>query len=150
MTCEALLMFERFVTLVALEWFFPSVLPHVLLQLARSNASIVALVAFERLLSCVLSHHVNFQLRSCNARKRACCASVWLFTRVRLLVPLQVACICCFVFTLIAVVQWLFSSLVLSHHVKFQLTSFIAGILAQCASVWLFTRVRFLVALQVA
>ena len=57
--------------LVALEWSFPSVRPHVRLQITRSSASIVALVTFERLLSCVLPHHVNFQLRSCNARKIA-------------------------------------------------------------------------------
>ena len=84
-------MFERFITAVALERFFPSVPPHVFLQSARRNTTIVALVTFERLFSGVLSHHVNFQITRFNARKLACCASVWLFTRVRLLVPLQVA-----------------------------------------------------------
>ena len=53
-------MFEIFTTLVALEWFFPSVLPHVFLQSIRSSASIGALVTFERLFSGVLPHHVNF------------------------------------------------------------------------------------------
>ena len=45
---------ECFVTLVALEWPFPSVLPHVLLQNGRSKASIIVLVTLERLFSCML------------------------------------------------------------------------------------------------
>ena len=106
MAREAPLLFERFITLVALEWFFPSVLPHVFLQLIRSSASVVALVTFERLLSCVLPHHVNFQFPSSNARIIARCAPVRLFARVRLLVPLQRACFCCFVITLIAIIQF--------------------------------------------
>ena len=61
-------MFERFITLVALEWSLPRVRPHVPLQSTRLIASIVALVTFERLLSCVLPHHVNFQSISFNAR----------------------------------------------------------------------------------
>ena len=67
MACEALLMFERFITFVALEWLLPSVLPHVALQSIRSGASIVALITFERLLSCVLHHHVSFQTARLNA-----------------------------------------------------------------------------------
>ena len=51
MACEALLMFERFFTLVALEWLFPSVLPHVFLQMTRRSASLITLVTFERLFS---------------------------------------------------------------------------------------------------
>ena len=105
MACEALLMFERFFTLLALEWSVPRMRSNVLLQMIRTSACVVALVTFERLLSCVLPHHVNFQMNSLNAGKIAQCAPVWLFTRVRLLVPLQVACICCFVFTLIAIVK---------------------------------------------
>ena len=58
MACEVLLMFERFITRVALELFFPSVLPHVFLQITRRSASIVALVTFERLFTGVLSHNV--------------------------------------------------------------------------------------------
>ena len=91
MACEALLMFERFITLVALEWLFPSVLPHVILQSVRSSASVVALVTFERLFSGVLSHYVDFQFTSSDARVLAACASVWLFSGVCPLVPLQVA-----------------------------------------------------------
>ena len=67
MACEASLLFERFITAVALEWLFPSVLPHVMLQSVRSSASIVALVTFKGLFSGVLSHHVNFQIASSNA-----------------------------------------------------------------------------------
>ena len=55
------------VALVALEGSLPSVLPHVLLQKARSSASVVALVTFERLFSGVLSHYVKFQFPICNA-----------------------------------------------------------------------------------
>ena len=65
------LIFESFAAMVALEWSLTRVRPYVLLQMTRSSASVVALVTFERLLSCVLPHHVNFQLRSCNARKIA-------------------------------------------------------------------------------
>ena len=89
MACEALLMFERFIALVALEWFFPNVLHHVLLQITRRSACIVALVTLERLFSGVLCHHVNLQITNCNARILARCASVWLFFRVRPLVSLQ-------------------------------------------------------------
>ena len=60
MASEALLMFERFITAIALERFFPSVLPHVALQMTRSSASVVALVTFERPFSRVHRHHVNF------------------------------------------------------------------------------------------
>ena len=75
--------------LVALEGSLPSVRPHVLVQITRSGANIVALVTFERLFSGVFYHHVNFQITSCNARILARCASVWLFSRVRPLVSLQ-------------------------------------------------------------
>ena len=67
MACEAPLMFERFITLVALERFFPGVLPHVFLQIARRSTNIVALVTFERLLSGVHHHSVNFQITTSNA-----------------------------------------------------------------------------------
>ena len=90
MACETLLMIKRFIASVALEWFLPSVLPRVPVQITNRGTSIVALVTFERLLSCVHPHHVNFQFRSFNARISARCASVWLFTRVHLLVLLEV------------------------------------------------------------
>ena len=90
MACEAALPFERFLTAVALEWLFPSVLPHVLLQHSKYSASIFALVTFERLFSSVLLYHVNFQMIICNAQIIACCASPWLFCGVCHLVRLQV------------------------------------------------------------
>ena len=73
--------------------------------MTRLGTFVVALVALERFLFCMLSHYVEFQCTSCDARILARCASLWLFTRVRLLVRLQVACCCCFVFTLIAIVK---------------------------------------------
>ena len=82
---------KSIVALVALEWFLPRMRLHVLLQSPRSSASVVALVTFEWFFSGVLPHHVNFQISSSIARKLARCASVWLFTRVRLLVPSQFA-----------------------------------------------------------
>ena len=85
------LVFVSFAAVVALEWSFPSVFPLVALQSIRSSTGVAALVTFEWLLSCVLSHHVKFQISSCDARIIARCASLWLFTRVRLLVRLQVA-----------------------------------------------------------
>ena len=105
MLCEMAVLFECLVALVALEWSFRSVFPHVSLQSARSSASVVALVTFERVFSGVLSHRVQFQFIGSNARKLACCASLWLFTRVSFLVLLQTSCLCCFIFTLIALVQ---------------------------------------------
>ena len=105
MFCKISLFFVSLAALVALEWSLPRVFPHVLLQITRSSASIVALLIFERFLSCVHPHNVNFQITSCDTRILAWCASVWLFTRVRLLVRLQGAWLCCFMFTLIAMIQ---------------------------------------------
>ena len=104
MSCEFPLRFVSFLALVALEWSLHHVRSRVGSQSARLGGSVVTLVTFERPLSCVLLHHVNFQLTSCNARILAHCASLWLFARVRLLVRLQVACCRCFILTLIAIV----------------------------------------------
>ena len=81
----------NFAAFVALERFLPCVRNHVLLQLARRSASVVALVTLVWLFSCVLPHHVIFQLKSCNAGKVAQCASVRLFPRVGPFVLLQIA-----------------------------------------------------------
>ena len=89
MSCEAPLRFVSFLALVALEWSLHHVCSHVIVQIARLDESKTALVTFERLFSGVLLHHVIFQLTSCDARKLAYCASLWLFTRVHLLVHLQ-------------------------------------------------------------
>ena len=79
------------VALITPEWFFPRMLPHVLLQITRRLASIDALITLERLFCCMLSHNVTFQFNSCNARILAQCASLWLFSRVGPCVPLQIA-----------------------------------------------------------
>ena len=89
--CEIYLSFVSFVAFVALERPLPAVPPRVLLQVTRRSASKVALVTLEWLLSCVLSHHVNFQMTSCNTGILAHCASVRLFSRVGPFVPLQIA-----------------------------------------------------------
>ena len=91
MFCELLFLFVIFVALVALERPFPSVRPHVALQVARRSGSVVALVTLERLFSCMLPHHVICQMTSCNAGKLAHCASVTLFPRVGPFVGLQIA-----------------------------------------------------------
>ena len=48
--------------MVALEWSLPGVLPHVPLQITSCSVSVVALVTFERLFSCMLYHCVNCEL----------------------------------------------------------------------------------------
>ena len=90
MFCEVRFPFESFITLIALEWSLHGMRLHVTLQMTRRNTRVVALVTFERLFSCVHPHHVFFQMGSCDARILAHLASVWLLTRVRLLVSLQV------------------------------------------------------------
>ena len=89
MFCQLLFPCERFAALVALERLLPRVRPHVALQMIRLSRSIIALVALERLFSCVLHHHVNFQFTSLNEGRLASCASVRLFPRVGLFVALQ-------------------------------------------------------------
>ena len=91
MSCQPVFNTVSFAAYVAIERLFPSVRLHVYLQLTRRCAGVVALIALEWLLLCVLSHHVIFQLTSLNAGILAHCASVSLFTRVGLFVPLQMA-----------------------------------------------------------
>ena len=79
----------RFAALVAPERLFPSVPDHVALQMTRRSTGKVALVTLVWLFSCMLPHHVNFQITNCNARKLAPCASVRLFSRVGSFVILQ-------------------------------------------------------------
>ena len=106
MSCKVAFDFVSFITLVALEWSFNSMCVPVPLQITRNSACIVALVTFVRVFTNVLSHHVDFQIPTCNTCKLAQCASVHLFSRVYILVQLQVACSCCLIFTLIAFVQF--------------------------------------------
>ena len=87
--CKIHLLFVSFTALVTPETPLPGVRLHVALKITRRNASIVALVTLVRLFSCVVPHHVHFQLISCNAGKLARCASVRLFPRVGPFVALQ-------------------------------------------------------------
>ena len=72
MLCEQVLSCVGFTAFVALERLLPRVRHHVLLQITRLSASIVAVVTLERRFSCVLRHNVNFQHLSCNAGKLLC------------------------------------------------------------------------------
>ena len=85
------LVLVSFAALVALERFQPGVRSHVPLQMTRISGSLIALVTFELLFSCMHPHHVLFQFTSSNAGKLARCASVRLLTRVGSFVPLQIA-----------------------------------------------------------
>ena len=67
MFCELALLSVSFVAFVAPERFFPTVCPHVTLQVTRRGASVVALVTLVWLFSRVLPHHVIFQMISLNA-----------------------------------------------------------------------------------
>ena len=91
MFCKAALLCVSFAALVALERLLPSVRRHVALQVARSSASVVALVTLVWLFSCVVPHHVNFQMASCNAGELTHCASLRLLARVGPFVHLQIA-----------------------------------------------------------
>ena len=58
MSCEALFPFESLIAMVELEGFLQSMLLHVLLQITRSSANMVALVTREwsRVTGCLLRH----------------------------------------------------------------------------------------------
>ena len=128
MAWEVPLRFLCFLALVALEWYLRHVCFYVIFQSARFGGSKVALVTSERSFSCVLLHNVDFQITSFGARKLAHCASMWLFTRVRL----QVACCCCSIFALIAIKQF-FPSVPLD--MRLEGGSSVAGEVALCAPV---------------
>ena len=80
----------------------------------------------------VLCHHVIFQVTSCNAGKLTHCASVRLFPRVFLFVPLQIAWIVCSKVALIAL-MWFLSSVF--HNVPSQMGTLICWKVALCALV---------------
>ena len=67
MFCKISLICVSLAALVALEYFLPSVRPHVPLQITRLSASIIALVALVRLFFGVLSHNVEIQFTFSNA-----------------------------------------------------------------------------------
>ena len=91
MFCEIAFLSVSFAAFVAPERLFPTVRPHVALQITRRGTCVVALVTLVWLFSCMLPHCVNFQITSCNAGILAHCASVRLFPRVGPFVLLQIA-----------------------------------------------------------
>ena len=109
MFCEVVFVFVIFVALVALERFLPCMRQHVALQATRRSASVIALVTLVWLFSCMLPHHMPFQITSPNAGILAHCASVRLFPRVGPFVLFQMACINCGIVALIAL-TWFLSS----------------------------------------
>ena len=88
---EILLFLVSFVALVALEKLLPTMRPHVPLQMIRRSTNKVALVTLVWHFSCVLPHHVPFQMTNFNAGILTQCASVRLFPRVGPFVLLQIA-----------------------------------------------------------
>ena len=148
MSCEIAFLCECFAAFVALERPLPRVRPHVALQMTRLSKSGAALVTLERLLSCVVPHHVHFQFTSLNTGKLARCASVrlfpwvgpfvlnqivwcnwsiialvasvWFLPRMGSFVPLQMAWSNCSIVALVAFV-WFLSSV--NEEVYLQFTS---------------------------
>ena len=90
MSCEICLCFVCFAALVALERPLSRVLPCVALQITRRSTNEVALVTLVWLFSCVLPHHMGFQVISCNAGILTHRAPVRLFPRVGPFVLLQI------------------------------------------------------------
>ena len=109
MFCEIFLFCVSFSASVALERLLPGVRYHVALQVTRRSASVIALVTLVWLFSCMLPHHMPFQITSPNAGILAHCASVRLFPRVGPFVLFQMACINCGIVALIAL-TWFLSS----------------------------------------
>ena len=89
-SCEFPFRFKRVITLAAFECSLPCVCPHVLLPVTSISKGLIALVTFERLFSYIYHHHVTFQIINCDA---GILASVWLFTRVLLLMPQSSGCL---------------------------------------------------------
>ena len=79
MFCHVIFPSECFVAVIALERLLPCVHTHVALQITVCGEIVVALVTLEWLFSCVLPHHVNFQIASFYTGKFTHCASVRLF-----------------------------------------------------------------------
>ena len=139
--------FEIFTALVALERFHPRVRPNLALKMTRRSASVVTLVTLERLFSCVVFHHMNFQLSSLNEWRLAHCASVRLFPRVGPFVLLQIAWSNWSIITLVAV-MWFLSSVFPNVHSEMGRN--IGWIVALVALVRFFPSVNEEVGLQTA
>ena len=84
-------MLEHFVAFIALERPLPCVRPHVALQFISCSALVVARVTLKWLLSCMVPHHVIFQITIGTAGIVAHCASLRLFPRVGPVVLLQIS-----------------------------------------------------------
>ena len=135
------------IALVALVRFLPSVNEGVSLQITRISASESTLVTLEWLFSCVLPHHVEFQLISCNAEKLASCAPVRLFPGVGPFVVLQTVWPSCIIISLFAFLQFLSSVI---HNVLSRIGSLIGWIIALCTLlVWFLSGVNKGVPLQI-
>ena len=91
MFCEILPVFISFAAFVAVERPLFRVRSHVALQMPRRSTSEVALATLVWLFSCVLLHHVYFQITSCKAGILTHRATVRLFPRVGPFVLLQMA-----------------------------------------------------------
>ena len=85
------LFLESFAALVALERPLSRVRQHVALKVISRSTIVVALVTLVWLFSCMLPHHVPFQIVSCNSGILAHCASVRLFPGVSPFVVIQIA-----------------------------------------------------------
>ena len=90
MFCELAILYVSFAAFFEFETLFPSVRPHVALQMIRSSGNVHAFIALVRLFSCMLPHYMSFQVSHCNAVILAHCASVRLFSRVGPFVPPQI------------------------------------------------------------
>ena len=73
---------KSFVALVTLEWLLPSVNHHVLLQVTNLSTCKVALVTLVGLFTCMVPHHMNFQINGLGTGVLACCAHIRLFSRM--------------------------------------------------------------------
>ena len=67
MFCELVHLAVNFAAFIAPERLFPTVRPHVALQMTRRDTSVVALVTLVWLFSSMLYLHVNLQMLSLNA-----------------------------------------------------------------------------------
>ena len=143
---ELLFPFESFIALVAREWSLHGMPLHVPLQITILSGSVIALVTFEWLLSCVHPHHVNFQLTRLNACIIAWGAPLWLFSRVCSLVGLQLAWCYCFIFALIALVLFFLGVLL---DMVFECGCLVARKVALYAPVWFLPAVNEGVGLQI-
>ena len=147
MSCEIAFLRECFAAFVARERPLPTVRPYVALQITRLSESIIALVTFEWFFSCVVFHHMNFQLSSLNEWRLAHCASVRLFPRVGPFVLLQIAWSNWSIITLVAV-MWFLSSVFPNVHSEMGRN--IGWIVALVALVRFFPSVNEEVGLQTA